>query len=512
MFISIRYRDLLILFTLITLAIIPCLGQQPLSDGEKKGTLLLDTGGFFQFNAADPSIRFGYIYDKSKAGRKTDWTLGVGVGAKLNNNQGSLIGSNKIAASAQFDVSGGLKYLFAKKFEAKEVMVTTVFLAGMERVLKKNGTISQDARLPNPKQLGGMLTSSIPTITLASKNKFINTLKDLIKSLGDKEELQTYLKALSESSNTEQRAKIQLLVDELEKKQRIKNALETLALDIENKASIVELVSVIEDRISTDPALKPYLENHIRELRSKAAIVDSFDAKQKPAQLIAAPTLDRYLNDLVSLCLVISKTDSFCGIKGNEIGEIFQLDELKKYGNFDRLVFQGGYIFRQYNLFNPSATFAEQLNKKDFHSPSAQLIYTYQLGGNKLIGASIGMEKSNNSSELTEIDIRDYMTATSGTTTREFGRSRKALLGDFRQYTRTFVNTDLAWFPGSLKSRVGINFFTRSVITGNNKGFRPGIGVFLSEKGAPTRVVGGVTAFMDEKGKANISLTAGYNF
>jgi hypothetical protein len=121
--------------------------------------------------------------------------------------------------------------------------------------------------------------------------------------------------------------------------------------------------------------------------------------------------------------------------------------------------------------------------------------------------------KKNNLALFALLVVRDLTTAVSDSgTTREATRIRKALRGDFKESTRTFINTDFVWFPASLDSRIRVNFFTRSGMTGNEKGFRPGIGLFISEKNAPTRVVGGVSFSFDEKGKANLSLTAGYNF
>lgn len=222
--------------------------------------------------------------------------------------------------------------------------------------------------------------------------------------------------------------------------------------------------------------------------------------------------LSTYFAAIDQFCAEAGKTDSFCVLNGASKSAIYSLPELKKYKGFDRLTFQGRYAFQQFNLFNPAAPFASQLTKKDFRSPSAELIYTRYIGGGKLFGVSIGVEKANNSGDLTEVDIRDYITGTSGPTTREFGRTRKALLGDFRQYTRSFVNADFAVFPKKFKRRIGVNLFARSEIAGENKGVRPGIGIFLSEKGAPTKVIGGVSFSVDNNGKANLALTAGYNF
>lgn len=201
-------------------------------------------------------------------------------------------------------------------------------------------------------------------------------------------------------------------------------------------------------------------------------------------------------------------------LRGKNLGgALFDMPDVKKFfPKFQQLVFQGGYGFKQYSLYNPLAAFDDQVYKKSFHSPSAQLIYTRQINGRTLFGAGAGVQRSNNSGGLTEIEVRDFTTTTGGTTTREVARVRKALRGDFKEFTEAFVNTDFVFFPKQLDNRIGINFFTRSGLTGSEKSIRPGIGIFLSEKGAPTKVVGGISFSVDNNGKANVTLIAGYNF
>lgn len=189
-------------------------------------------------------------------------------------------------------------------------------------------------------------------------------------------------------------------------------------------------------------------------------------------------------------------------------------DDLGEYWRsvpYDRLTLQLSYAYKQYSLFNPTATFEKQIFKKNFHNPSAALNYSILLNGSNLLGASVGIGRTNNSNDLTGVDVRDINSATFSNTVREVVRTRQVLRGDFKQSTSVFLNTDYVIYPRSTFSRVGLDFYTRSVFTGIDKGFHPGIGVFLSEKGAPTRVLGGVTISYDE-GKATVALIAGFNF
>lgn len=178
---------------------------------------------------------------------------------------------------------------------------------------------------------------------------------------------------------------------------------------------------------------------------------------------------------------------------------------------YDRLALQIGYAYKEYSLFDANAPFDKQVFKKKFHNPSAALVYSIQLSGSQLLGASLGIGKSNNSGALTEVDVRDINSATFSSTVREVVRTRPVLRGDFQQSTSVFLNSDYVWYPRTTFSRVGVDFYTRSVFTGIDKGFHPGIGFFLSEKGAPTRVLGGVTVSYDQ-GKASVALIAGFSF
>jgi hypothetical protein len=198
-------------------------------------------------------------------------------------------------------------------------------------------------------------------------------------------------------------------------------------------------------------------------------------------------------------------------LENKDIGSLFELREFRKYASFDRLVFQGGYSFSQYKLYDPTLAIDDQISKKNFHSPSAELIYFRQLNGRNLFGASIGIRRSNNSEDLTEIEVRDFTTTISGSSTREVGRTRKAMRGNFTQYTTSYINTDYVWFPKPFGSRIGLNLFTRSELSGAKRGLRPGVGLFISKENFPTKVIGGVSV-SESGGKFNFALTAGFNF
>lgn len=178
---------------------------------------------------------------------------------------------------------------------------------------------------------------------------------------------------------------------------------------------------------------------------------------------------------------------------------------------YNRLMLQVSYAYKQYKLFDELEAFDNQVVKKGFHNPSAALTYSALLDGTNFFGASFGVGRSNNSNDLTEVDVRDINTFTANDTVREVVRSREVLRGDFKQSTSVFLNTDYVWYPQKGFDRIGFDFYTRSVFTGIDKGFRPGLGVFLSEKGNPTKVLGGVALSYDD-GKPSVALIVGFSF
>jgi hypothetical protein len=372
----------------LTLICFPAIysAQLPLQDGEGEGTLITDRKGFLQFNIADATAHFGYILDNTT----NDFSFGVDISGKVTGKKASFINNNSLAPDAGFAFSVGKKFLFSRKFKPQDIIVTSEFLASMQKILREDKTISKTTELPTPKTL--------------------------------------------------------------------------------------------------------------RILRAAAHL---------SADLSDVPTYADYEKSLLKYCAAVGNKDSSCELNepGKDSGDILK----KSVVNFDRLIFRGGYSYKKYDLFDPARPFDDQLYERNFHKPSAQIIYFAQIGGNKLFGIAGGIEKTNNSNQLTEVEIKDTTTILNGGTTREFNDTNTALIGDFKESTRAFINGDFAWFPSKLNSRIGVDFFARSSLTGK-KSFRPGVGFFFSEKDAPTHVIGGVNFSVDNKGKFNVALTAGYNF
>jgi hypothetical protein len=181
----------------------------------------------------------------------------------------------------------------------------------------------------------------------------------------------------------------------------------------------------------------------------------------------------------------------------------------------DWLTFHVGYRRASYRLLFEGETFANQVRKEPFDGFSAILAYNAifkSKRGPVLFGVSGGAERRNNIDDLDEVEVNDQVfTSSDGTTQRSVVSGQKAFRGEFKEFTAAPINTDLVWFPAKFESTIGLNFFTRSNVGGGKRRIEPGVGLFFTQKGKPTKVIGGVSVSLRD-GKGRFGLIAGYNF
>jgi len=181
----------------------------------------------------------------------------------------------------------------------------------------------------------------------------------------------------------------------------------------------------------------------------------------------------------------------------------------------DWLTFRMGYRRARYKLLDEGNTFANQVRKQSFDGFSAIVAYNAQFKSKRgpyIFGVTGGAERRNNVDDLDEVEVNDQVfTSLSGTTQRSVVAKQTALTGTYKEMTAVPIRTDFVWFPAQFKSQIGLNFFTRSNVGQGDKNFEPGVGLFFSKEGAPTRVIGGISISLRD-GKARVGLVAGYNF
>lgn len=181
----------------------------------------------------------------------------------------------------------------------------------------------------------------------------------------------------------------------------------------------------------------------------------------------------------------------------------------------DWLTFQVGYARSRFKVLSEDSNFANQIRTQNFDGYSMTVAYNAlfkNTRGPLLFGTSLGVERKSNIDDLDEVEVVDEVFAdSSGTTRRSVVSRQQAFRGTYKETTAIPVYTDLVWFPRQFESRIGINFFTRSNIGQVTKRFEPGVGLFFTLPGAPTRVIGGISVSVRD-GKAAVGLVAGFNF
>jgi hypothetical protein len=144
-----------------------------------------------------------------------------------------------------------------------------------------------------------------------------------------------------------------------------------------------------------------------------------------------------------------------------------------------------------------------------------------------ILGLSFGVRRTNNADDLTQVSVVDRRTIESpdGTTQRISERTRKGLSGSYETSTPMTFNTDLVLYPflpgamtgtttqvqNAVKASVAFDVFTRSTLS-DERSFVPGVGAYITAPGAPLKVYGGVTVFLDKDHKAASNIVAGFAF
>jgi hypothetical protein len=129
-----------------------------------------------------------------------------------------------------------------------------------------------------------------------------------------------------------------------------------------------------------------------------------------------------------------------------------------------------------------------------------------------LLGVAAGVARANNTDDLDTVQVTDeIVSTTTGTQRLAASDAVTAYTGVYQQYIAVPVSADVIWLPGTFRGRVGIDGFVRANVGGANRYGSPGIGLFFSKAGQPTRPVGGLSVSYKD-GKAQAALVVGWSF
>jgi len=132
-----------------------------------------------------------------------------------------------------------------------------------------------------------------------------------------------------------------------------------------------------------------------------------------------------------------------------------------------------------------------------------------------LLGIGAGIERSNNLGDLKQVTISTpVIQSAPGIPPFVVTQQKSGYYGNYQQYLGAPVYSDTVLFPktsNAILSRLGLDLFTRSDTAPANRSIAGGVGIFLSKRGQPTQVLGGVSlAWRD--GTPSIGIVAGFAF
>ncbi|MBI2684880.1 MAG: hypothetical protein HYX27_01085 [Acidobacteria bacterium] len=141
--------------------------------------------------------------------------------------------------------------------------------------------------------------------------------------------------------------------------------------------------------------------------------------------------------------------------------------------------------------------------------------YNALVNGAVLFGVAAGAERRNNLDDLQNATFQTALTPPSGP--NSVVKTKTGFYGNYRDYTAAPIYTDLLFvlppkvhLPG-FDNQIGIDGFTRSDAAPARRSIDGGVGIFLTKKGAPTKVLGGISASWND-GKIRVAVVAGFNF
>lgn len=443
----------MVLLLPLLISTVPLYAQSPFSTGSTKGSYQLENGGIIQFNLADQAFKFGY---------------------------------------ARHDVSGVNRLLKQDPY-AHARFVPRYGIELSAKPDSNRGTFTNDLSLaPNAEVT---LSLGLQNILTALKSGIASTITNNLKGVKNTIDLM----------QTQQKALADIAVDANDA-QTAQNALEQIRA-VRQSAKGVET-----------------FDNHVKHFQEDydilAALIGSPLKFTPPAKPTPTPTPQQMADWATQVIAAATKAQTDIDPDVETALKKSMAGRGPKGMDFDQLNLQASYSYSQYKLVDPTAAFSKQITKQNFHGWSIGLAYNARFepskpdnGMTRLLGLSAGVQRTNNSADLTEVTIHNQLFSTQdGTTIRNGETSTKALKGTFAESSTEYLNTDCIVYPHAFGQRIAINLFTRTQFGGSDSGIRPGIAAFLVEKGDPLKVIGGVSAFLDTKGKVGVDIVAGFNF
>ncbi len=526
--------------------------QSPLSTGDAKGSVLLNSGAFIQFEVADKAVKTSYQYEHATyTGRKSranpDHPIrmvpraGASLRAAVDNNRGTIFSKDQVAVGGELALNGGWSNLVSHRQSRREQRFQGPLTVIIRDILENQGK-----KRPSLKLLHDTLTH-VATLLENARNKIASDSdKELKEALDEQKAAEATAteaaKALEHGSEkpTAEADKVKLRTDY--EQALIASRAATARLERIAKArgdSLKKVLNIFELRRRDYESLHPEFASAIRtqypsvKKTIEDRFPDLFEKTQRShpvlttAQPAAGPltTEERFVLDYVLNGLPEPTDDAAQKMRKQDVARILRYLTARGPGSvmFDQIDLRIGISRNQYKILAPDAAFASQVRTEKPVALSAILSYSIELAGRpggggwpRIFGIALGAEQRNNAGSLASIDLRDVVFSSGdGTSTIRTGETvQKVLRGSYERYRAFIASTDFVIYPPFFKNRIAVNGFSRYETGGGgvDGGLTPGIGALLVQEGAPRKVNGGVSLYWENTKSAKADLIIGFNF
>jgi hypothetical protein len=167
--------------------------------------------------------------------------------------------------------------------------------------------------------------------------------------------------------------------------------------------------------------------------------------------------------------------------------------------------------YSQFKTIDTSLAYDKQLKKDNFWGGMVALSYAARYH-NVLASGRVQAERKSNFDDLKSVQVADERIVYSSTTQkRSLVTTNPYRLGALTDFVTYSARLDMVAIPDFFHNRIGLDFNLKMPALETDFTVVPGMGILLTENGAPSKVVGGLSvAFPDDK--ISLGLIAGYNF
>ena len=167
--------------------------------------------------------------------------------------------------------------------------------------------------------------------------------------------------------------------------------------------------------------------------------------------------------------------------------------------------------FSPFRTIDTSLAYADQLQTNDFWGFSAALSYAARYH-DFMYSSRLEADRISNYDDLDFVEVSDErILYSSATQKRSLITSNAYKLGPLTDLLTYSARFDVVAIPDFFRNRIGLDFNVKFPTLEYGLSVSPGFGVLLTESGAPSKIVGGLSvAYADHH--TNLGMIAGYNF